>query len=312
MISSFFNKTKPIHYIIVLVFLFFLYFTVNIFWSNNQLDANFIITNLGITTILLFSVFVVNFVIKRNKLTGTNSFAILFYTLFMLVYPKTLLDSNAIFCSFFLLLATRRIISLKSLKEVKYKIFDASLWIAISSLFYDWAIIYFMLVFVAIYFYVPKNPRNWIIPFVALVAFMLIGYSVLLVSNKTEFIRNHYQFNLNIDRISNMSWEVSIKTLIYFMLVSFFGIWGFIKLGKAGVGRIITMRIVSISFFLGIFLWLLKIDTNTFPIMVTFFPAAIFMTNYLESVKKTRISEILLITAIIVPIALFVWQAMTL
>lgn len=310
MISSFFSKTKPIHYILVLVFLFFLYFTVNILWSNNQLDANFIISNLGITTILLFSVFVVNFVIKRNKLTGTNSFAILFYTLFMLVYPKTLLDSNVIFCSFFLLLATRRIISLKSLKEVRYKIFDASLWIAVSSLFYDWAAIYFILVFIAIYFYVPKNPRNWIIPLVAVVTFMLIGYSVLLVSNKTEFIQAHYQFSLNTSRIDTMKLENSIKVFIYFLLVSFCGIWGFIKLGKAGVGRIITTRIISISFFLGIFLWLLKIDTNAFPIMVTFFPAAIFMTNYLESVKKTRISEMLIITTIIVSMGLFAWQVM--
>lgn len=312
MISSFFSKTKPIHYILVLTVLFFLYFIVTIFWSNSEPNVNFIISRLGIATCLLFSVFVVNFIVKRNKLTATNSFAILFYALFMFVYPKTLLDSNAIFCSFFLLLVTRRIISLKSLKEIQYKIFDASLWVVIASLFYDWALLYFILVFVAIYFYVPKNPRNWIIPFVAMVTFMLIGYSILLVCDKIEFIQTHYEFNLNITRIDNMNWEDSIKIFIYFILISFCGIWGFIKLGKTGVGRIITMRLISISFFLGIFLWLFKFDTSAFPIMVTFFPAAVFMTNYIESVKKTRISEILITTAIIVPIGLFIWQVMTL
>ena len=133
MISSFFSKTKPIHYILVLTVMFLLYFGVNFFWIDRQQDTNFIISRLAIVSFLLFSIFIVNFVAKRNKLSGTNSFVILFYVLLAFVFPDTLLDSNAIFCSLFLLMATRRIVSLKSLKETSYKLFDASLWIAVAS-----------------------------------------------------------------------------------------------------------------------------------------------------------------------------------
>jgi len=308
MISSFFSKTKPIHYILVLTVLFLLYFGINFFWVERQEDTNFIVSRFIIVAFLLFSIFIVNFVAKRNKLTGTNSFAILFYVLLTLVFPDTLLDSNATFCSLFLLMATRRIVSLKSLKETTYKLFDASLWIAVASLFYDWALIYFILVFIAIYFYVPKNPRNWVIPIVAAITFVLIGYAILLLTNKSNFINTHYVFEFNITKIDLTAWETNIKLFVYFLIVSFCGIWGFVKLGKTGVGRIITLRLIAISFFLGILLSLLKHDFNTFPIMVSFFPASVFMTNYIESLKKVRTKEIVLILAILVPVGVFIWQ----
>ena len=48
---------------------------------------------------------------------------------------------------------------MRSSRETKFKIFDATIWILVSSLFYDWALLYLILVYAAIYFYEPKNVR---------------------------------------------------------------------------------------------------------------------------------------------------------
>ena len=163
MISSIFEKTKPINFIIVLVFLFLFYWSVQFHLLDYTFTDIEIVPSIVVLTILLFSVFVVDFVVKRNKLTGTNSFAILFFTMLFVVFPETLGDSNAVFTSFFLLLAMRRLLSIKSLKNIKLKIFDSGLWICISSIFYEWSILYLLLVFAAIYIYDPKNIRNWLV-----------------------------------------------------------------------------------------------------------------------------------------------------
>ena len=149
MISSIFEKTKPVNFIILLVFLFLFYWSVQFYLFDFEISEVEIMPSIGILAILLFSVFVVDFIVKRNKLTGTNSYAILFFTLLFVVFPETLGDSKAILTSFFLLLTMRRLLSIKSLKNIKLKIFDAGLWICISSVFYEWALLYLLLVFAA-------------------------------------------------------------------------------------------------------------------------------------------------------------------
>ena len=199
MISSIFEKTKPVNFIILLVFLFLFYWSVQFYLFDFEISEVEIMPSIGILAILLFSVFVVDFIVKRNKLTGTNSYAILFFTLLFVVFPETLGDSKAILTSFFLLLAMRRLLSIKSLKNIKLKIFDAGLWICISSVGYEWALIYLLLVFAAIYIYEPKNIRNWMVILSVGFCFFMILYGVVLLLDKPNFIAEHYDFAIDYD-----------------------------------------------------------------------------------------------------------------
>lgn len=302
MISSFFGKTKPINFIIVLSFLFVTYWLVHFFLFDKSHDTYELALQMLFFSVLAFSIFVLDFIVKRNKITAPNSFAILFYTLLILVFPETLTDSNAIFCSLFLLLATRRLVSIRSLKDIKLKIFDATIWVMISSFFYEWAIVYLVLVFLAIYIYEPKNIRNWMVPFAGVFAVFMIAYCILILSNKTEFLVNHYQFNFEFNVTYFSKWINSTKLVGYVLLTVFAVIFAFLKLGKAGLGQIVTMRLIGFSFVLGLILKILTSSTDVFPIMVTFFPAAVFITNYVESIKKPNIKEVVLIVSVSIPL----------
>lgn len=302
MISSIFGKTKPINYIIVLVFLFVFYWFWHAMMSTMPSESEVFALKLLASAVLLLSVFVADFIVKRNKLTEPNSFAILFYAILVLVFPETLLDNDAVFCSLFLLLASRRLISIRSLKNIKLKIFDATVWVMVSSVFYDWAILYLLLVFAAIYIYEPKNIRNWMVPFAGIFTVFMIGYGILVLAGNTAYITEHYQLRFNWDSSYFSNIANSSKLILYILLIFALSIYAFLKLGKAGLGKIVTMRLIAFSFVIGLVVKILTKSSDDYPIMITFFPAVIFLTNYVESIKKANIKELVLMASIALPL----------
>lgn len=306
MISSIFEKTKPVNFIILLVFLFLFYWSVQFYLLDTAFSEVEIAKSGAILTTLLFSVFIVDFIVKRNKLTGTNSFAILFFTLLFVVFPYTLGDNNAIFTSFFLLLAMRRLLSIKSLKNIKLKIFDAGLWICISSIFYEWALLYLLVVFAAIYIYDPKNKKNWLVLLSVGFCFFMILYGILILLGKPEFIGNHYDFAIDYNAIFPIKIWTSLKMTLYALFNMALAFSAFINLSKSGVGKVITLRLIAFSFVIGLIVNILVTSENNNAVIITFFPSVIFIVNYLESIKKPKLLELLLIAGIMVPIIVFV------
>lgn len=308
MISSIFGKTKPVNFIILLVFLFLFYWAVQFYLFGLALTDIDILSTVVVLITLLFTVFLVDFVIKRNKLTGTNAYAILYFTLLFVVFPDTLGDSNAIYASFFLVLAMRRLLSIKSLKDSKLKIFDAALWIGVSSIFYDWALLYLLLVFAAIVIYEPKNIRNWLVVFSAGFCFFMIFYGVLVLRDEASFLTTHYVFDIDTRSIQLTKWSGSITLSIYAILNMALALWTFIRLSKGGGGKVAVMRLIAFAFVIGLVVNLLVTSENTNAVMLTFFPSVVFITNYLESIKKPKFLELILVLSIVVPILVFIFK----
>ncbi|WP_430907166.1 DUF6427 family protein [Maribacter sp. 2-571] len=305
MISSFFGKTKPANYIVLLITVFVCYCFVHFFLFDKHYGPEYFILQLVTLATLCFGYFVMNFIVKRNKVTGPNSYTILFFTLFLLVFPKTLIDSNAIYCSFFLLLALRRLISLHSLKAIRSKLFDATLWIVIASLFYDWALLFLCLVYLATYVYEPKNIKNWLVPFAGVFAAGMVIYCVLTVFGWVDFVWEHYVFDYRFNKANFLNWATSTKLVLYIAAVSIVGLLSFVKLGKAGMGKVATMRLVAVAFVLGVLLNFLVSGAEVYPIMVTFFPASIFFAKYVESIRRANMKEVTLMLSIFLPLMVF-------
>ncbi len=305
MISSIFGQSKPINYIIILGFLILIYALV----SSNQLESleapEEILIHLINLGVLLFSIMVVNFIVKRNQISGTNDFTIFYYALLIALFPEGLMDYNAIMSSFFLLLSMRRLISLRSLKNIKLKLFDATFWIVAASLFYDWVLVFIVLVYICIYTYEPKNFRNWLVPLAGLSTVGILIYSALLLIGNTGFLEAHYRFLIYTDSNPLYSITGGVKILLYLLLVVVAGIVAFVKLGKLGMGKIVTMRIIAIAFFIGMVVTLFKSSETISPIMITFFPASVIFTKYVEVIKRINIKEVALILSVVVPFMVF-------
>ena len=211
MISSVFGKTKPVNYIILLAFLFLFYWYVQLMVFQLDISSTTIFQQGLVAGVLLFMIFLVNFIVRRNQINEANSYAILFFTLLFVVFPEVFRDNNAILCCLFVLLATRRLISLRTLKKVPQKIFDATLWVLVASLFYDWAVLFLIAVYAALYFYQSKGIKNWLIPFVAFLTMAMITTSWLVMTNRLDFLEEHYLFTISSEIDMSEYWLSHIK-----------------------------------------------------------------------------------------------------
>src|SRR5690606_30895024 len=185
MITSIFKKSKPINFIIVFFITLLAFITAKLNLVSEAIDVTFIFKQICLFLFCFASVVVVNFIVSKHSLTKKNSYEIFLYSLFLLAITQTTASTNILFSNFFILLSFRRIISLRSMITPEKKLFDAAFWIAIATLFYFWAILYFVIIFAALFLFADGKVKHWLIPFVgvATVFIMAVSTSILLNDN---------------------------------------------------------------------------------------------------------------------------------
>lgn len=304
MISSFFGKTKPINYIVIAILLFLFYFTNVFFKIGEQRIDQVIALELLLFVVLLFSVFIINQIVRTERATEPNSYTMLFFLLLVVIFSDELVLQYVIYANFFLLLAFWRILSIRSIGNVKHKIFDASLLIAVASLFYDWALAFMFLVFFVISVYDRKTFKNWLVPFLGMATVFILSFTVLKLKGTLGFFEDHYQFSLGLFTTKSFFQVLNIKTLIYLILTVVISILMFVRLRNTSGGKLLLLRIVFLIFVLGTGI-ILFTPADASPVLITFFPAAVFFTNYFEGIKKRRLQEVVMILCMVLACTLF-------
>src|SRR5690606_2861337 len=157
----------------------------------------------------------------RNSLTKKNSYKLLMFGLFMAMLPETLLNSKVLLANFFILLALRRIISLRTQKEMKKKLFDAAFWISISTLLYSWAALFFFLILSAIFLYSIINFKNWLIPFTGVLTVIIIWVCAMILMNQdfSDYFAGFFVYSFDYTRLNSARIVVSATILLSY------GIW---------------------------------------------------------------------------------------
>ncbi|WP_367756341.1 DUF6427 family protein [Flavobacterium sp. WC2430] len=282
MITSVFKKSTPLNFTLV-VFLILVFFSIYQFqdfsWTNSTI---LIFEKIGIITVLLASIFMTNFISKRNGLSKDSSYTILFYFLFLLFFPSVLDNINLVFSNFFILLALRRLISLQSLKASKEKIFDASLWIFLASLFHFWSILYIALVFISIIFHVARDYRNWILPFIAFftAGIIFVLFSIVFNIDAQGYINSSVMTNFEINYFTNNYQNAALS--IYATVVLFFVISMFATLSNRPLVLHASFKKIIASFFIGVLIYLVSSNKSNDILIFTIAPLAIMATSHIE------------------------------
>ena len=290
MITSVFKKSTPLNLILV-VFLMLVFFLLYQFqelsWTNS---AGSILNKVMIFTVLLASVFITNFIAKKNGLSKDSSYTIFFYFLFLLFFPSILNNVNLIASNFFILLALRRLISLQSLKASKEKIFDASLWIFVAALFHFWSILYIVLVFISIIFHVSRDYRNWVLPFIAFFAVGITSmlFSLIFYKDVLGYINENAITNFKIDYFTNNYQNASFS--IYLTIALFFVISMLLSLPNRPLVLNTSYKKIIGSFFIGIVIFAVSSNKSNDLLVFTFAPLAIMATSHIE-VKQLQLKQ---------------------
>jgi len=293
MITSFFKTSKPIHYIIFLIVLICVFVYQRIITIDYEGNLSNTLKEAGYLSILLGSFFTLIFILTKNNLTHNNSYAALYFCLFIGLIPSCLETNSILVSNFFILLSLRRIVSLKTNSNIKKKLFDASMWICLAAVFEPWAILFFALLFLGMLFYSVAKIKNIVIPFCGIltVGILLASYRLLtenVFPNFTEYLPT-----ISFDTFSFNNTIIEAESLL-FLAVVLFGIGSFIIKGFQNRLKTPNFLVLILAIFIGIAIVFLSSNHDQGAYLFAFAPSAIVLANFSETTKYRWLSEFVL------------------
>lgn len=310
MISSIFDKRKPVNIIIIVIYLL-LYVTISryLLW-HTEVSLATVLSDLRVAAMLLFTLFWVDFIDRKNSLSRNNTYVLLLFSLSFMLFPQLFADEVILLTHIFMLLAIRRILSLNSGSNVKQKIFDAALWISIAALLYSWAAVYFITLYMAIILYTKRSYKNWGVPGFAVLAVLILRYTWFIWFENGTWSSFHTLFTFKIQ-----SAYLTYNPTNYFIPFVFLTFMGFIATFSYGIRAVkkrtlkqATGFLIIIALLTGVGMVLFFGNTHKTTLLFTVFPFSVLFANYLVRRKKKWIRELLLWIFLLAPIAILMLQ----
>ncbi|MBO2543516.1 DUF6427 family protein [Salegentibacter agarivorans] len=303
MLTSFFGKSKPVNGVAITVFLIIFFIIAN--FREWFLDFNllFFLEKLAVLLSLILSVFTLNFIAKKNELTQRSAYKILFFVIFTASFFALLRNHQVIFANLLVLLAFRRIISLKSKKVMQKKVFDATFWICIASLFYFWSILFLVVVYAGILYYLPK-PKNWLIPPIAAlaVALLTLGFHIIAYDQFYTFSQWFEWSNFDYSNYQNLEILIPVSiilTLALWTLVQFFAV-----VSKASVSMKPSLNLVLLSLLTAVAVAIFAPTKDGSELIFFFVPLSIITSIYFDQREDKVFREVLLVLLILMPLCI--------
>ncbi|MCF6212937.1 MAG: DUF6427 family protein [Flavobacteriaceae bacterium] len=294
MIANFFNKAKPINSVFLLgtLILFFVYAHFNISMVN--LPFRFwAVKTVGLLLVVgLF--FIYSFIISKNHLTLINSYGLLFICLGIGLFYPVLSQFKTLISLAILALSFRRIYSLRTNINIKEKLFDSAFWVALASLVYFENLSFLILIYAALIVFQRNNWHYFFIPIVGFfVPYFLIYVYALTFGDYTFFnslINKHFSLNFGIFN--------ALYLLIYIGIIILLGVAAFalntIKTSEFSIEFRALWSLVLVHFILAIFFLFSGETFHLHKSVFLIFPFGIIMANYLQSLSKKWLKDILI------------------
>lgn len=308
MITSLFRKSTPFNYALVALLMLTFFFLYHFQDVNGMESLIVILQKTGLFFLLLGSLFLTNFMAKKNGLSRDSTYVVLFYFLLLLFFPSILNNPNLLLSNFFILLALRRLISLQSLQFPKEKIFDASAWVFIAALFHFWSILFIILVFVSILFHVARDYRIWLLPFLAFfsISVLFLLFAILFDKNAIGILLQSTYADYNIGYFTNNYQNVAFS--IFVAIALFFLISLLLTFSSKPIIVHASYKKIIISFFIGVAIFIISPDKSNDLLVFTFASLAIMATSHIETTQVKLQKEIIVSVFIICSLFTFFSQ----
>ena len=308
MIASVFKKSTPLNYALTVFLVLFFFFIYQIQDTSWVASGVLLLKKAFTFVVVLASIFLTSFIGKRNGLTKDSTYTAIFFLLFLLFFPTILNNLNILLANFFILLALRRLISLQSMKASKEKIFDASLWIFVASLFSFWSIIFLILVFISVIFHVSRDYTNWVLPFIAFIAVAIFFafFTFVFGINILDYWHQNTQIDIAIDYFTNTNQNIAFS--IYVSVALFFVFSMFITLSHRPSMTQTSYKKIVASFFIGVIVFVLSAHKSSDFLLLTIAPLAILASAHLEYLQTKFKQEMVFIAVLLCSLFLFVSQ----
>ena len=294
MITRNFRISKPYHYILIFVGLIGIFLFQRLKDHSGIQSVDFVIESVAFL-FFLASMFLVVFIITKNKLTQKNSFAALYFFIFISLMPQTLADHKIIIANGFILLSYRRIFSLETKLNMKKKYFDAALWLSIATLFYVWSILYFIPLLVTIIL----RPNDWVKHLLVLVfgagsAGLLVYLFASVFGTPLSFLM-FYPPKVNLGLFSHTPevMKVSLAIISVMTIGSVLSLFSPLILKNSKSRN--NFIVLFLMLFTGLSISLFAVNMFVENMLFVIFPLAVIMANFTQHQRRSWLSDLFLI-----------------
>ncbi|MDR5591387.1 DUF6427 family protein [Christiangramia sp. SM2212] len=300
MLTSFFSKSKPINLSVIILLLTIFYIGASFTDWENGFDWLEFFEKTGVFLLLVLSVLILNFIAKKNELTKRSAYKTLLFTVFCISFSSLLQNESAIIANLCVLFAMRRIVSLRSHKFVQKKIFDATFWISIATLYHFWSALFFLIIFFAILNF-ASSFKNWLIPFVAFAAVVSLTVCFhLVVYDEFYTLINWFQAsNFDFSKYGDLKLLIPLSIILGLLIWTLFQYFSSIQ--KASITRRPVLSMILFSLVVSAAVALFSPTKNGSELIFFFVPLSIIASNYFDSKKDKIFKEIILVTLILMP-----------
>ncbi|MGG7034886.1 MAG: DUF6427 family protein [Flavobacterium sp.] len=308
MITTFFSKSGPFNYFLVIALLIMGFSLFHMEKPVTLTDSVTIAQNVGLLVLLMSSLILTDLITKKNELSKGSTYSILFFFSFLIMIPGVFEDKNLIISGSLIILAVKRLISLQTQTFPKEKIFDASAWIFIASLFHFWSILFILVVFVSVILHVSRDYRNWLLPYLALFSISVIfAIFSLMFDNSllTVFYESIYidlDFNYFTDMYQNIALSVFAAFAVLFLISQIMALPSKPVIQQSAFTKLI------ISCILGIVIFIISPNKGNQTLIFTCMPLSIMATSYVEGIRLNWFKEVIALLLVILSITVFIIQ----
>lgn len=302
MLTSFFGKSKPLNFLGLGIYIFLILGASLLLDSETTFTLSQSAIYLGVLLLLVFSLLLLNFIIRKNALTLLNSLAIMVFACMAVMLHNLVNTPTIVLANVFLLFAYRRMYSLQTTRNIEIKILDASLWIALAASFYFWSGLLFIPLYASITLLPFRKMRYYLIPIVGIgIVFLIATAFHFVMDGSFDWFANWWEgFSFDYSHYANPTFLVFI-TFVAAMLV-----WTIIsKFSSLASGpkkqrphHILGLHLLAVSLIV-----VLVAPVKTGSEFLFLLPsAAIIIAGYMEKKGEFWFKEILLWVFVLLPV----------
>lgn len=305
MIANFFNKTKPVITVNLLLLFAIFYLAVTFLFNKANFSITHLVSVFAVFIGFIFMLLAINFILRKNNLTEDNSYALLIIILLISSFYETMFNINLFFSNLMLLFAFRKIYSLKSGFNTKGKLFDTGFWIGISAIIYSWSILFLLLVYIGLFIYNKVTLKNLVIPIIGFL-FPVIGFFTYhFYFDNLEILYNKliFDYNLNFYIYNDLKYLIPISLLITILL------WSIVFLTPKMLLVNNTFKsawqVILNHLIISVIIVLLSPQKDGSELFFLVLPSGIIIANFLQKATSKIFKNLILYLFFIVTIAVY-------
>lgn len=294
MLARFFQKSEPISFL-SLLFLLLIYILLHSFYGFSG-EINFTYSIRVLFGFVFFSglLFFGDFIIQKNYLTPANYYAIFIFVLLFGLFPSALNLSKISIAHLFILLASRRMYSIRTKKAMLSKLFDSGFYIGIAFLLYPISSLYLLLIYISYFIYIRVINKDLLLPLIGFLTPILVTFTYFFINDNYASFKTLVEINIASDFAVFKNQLIYIPSLVIIILTIsavFKNVTNRYSLDNEGRNN---LNLVLNHFFIGIILFSISTMNFTESVQFLFLPTAILIGNLLSLTQKRWVKEMLL------------------